>query len=490
MKNAFFWRLCLSLLAVLLLFGAAMTYISFLTSQTYQEEANQKLHANLAQFTTDHLETFDENGQMDTTAITKVMESMMVINPDVEVYLLDTVGNILAHVAPYKEVVRTSVDLTSIKAFISSKGENFIRGNDPRDFQKEKIFSAAEVKKGETLLGYYYIILASEERESVFADLIGTYSLNSFIRLLLLAVVISFSLGFLIFWFQTKHLQSITKGIESFKEGNFDSQIPEDRRSVFSGLSETFNAMARQIKLQFEKIQSIDSFRRELVANISHDLRTPLSIIQGYTETLQIKKNELSEADREDYLENINESTRKLKGLVNQLFELSKLENNQIKLVKEPFPLDELVADLLSRYKVMFHSKEIALEFIHGEGGSMVYGDVGLVERVIQNLVDNALKFTPKGGLIKIAVESSNSEGIRFSISDTGIGIHENELSAIFERYHTHRDEEKRMKGTGLGLAIANRIVELHNSTISVKSKLNQGTVFSFNLPAYQVSAV
>ena len=273
-----------------------------------------------------------------------------------------------------------------------------------------------------------------------------------------------------------------------FKSGDFSTRIVNDERSMFGTISSTFNDMASQIELQFDKIKSIDNFRRELVANISHDLRTPLSIIQGFTETLQLKKNQLSDAEEGQYLENINESTKKLKGLVNQLFELSKLENNQIQLQKEPFPLDELAADLMNRYQVVFEQKDIVLEFERREGTPFVYGDIALVERVIQNLVDNAVKFTPEGGKITLQVSSNEVGGIHFSISDTGVGIAEKDLSAIFERYHTNTNDEVRVKGTGLGLAIANKIIQLHNSTIDVTSKLNHGTSFSFNLPAYSIA--
>lgn len=487
MNNKFFIRLSLSMLLVLLLFGSAMTYISFVTTRNYQEEANQKLHAHLAQFTIDHLETFNEEGKLDTTAIQKVMESMMIINPDVEVYLLDTAGGIMAHVAPYKKVVREAVSLEPVKRFIADKGQNFIKGDDPRDFLKSKIFSAAPILQNDVLKGYYYIILVSEERESVFAGLLGTYTMDTFLKLIALAAVLALLLGFFILWYQTKHLQAITDGMGQFHSGDFSTRIETDERSMFSGISETFNDMANQIQLQFDKIKSIDNFRRELVANISHDLRTPLSIIQGFTETLQLKKNELSAVEENQYLENINESTKKLKGLVNQLFELSKLENNQIQLQKEPFPLDELAYDLMARYEVLFKEKNIEMEFVRNPETPLVFGDISLVERVIQNLVDNAIKFTPKGGKIKLEIGSSDTQNILFSISDTGSGIAEKDLSAIFERYHTKTKDETSVKGTGLGLAIANKIIQLHNSTIDVSSKLNQGTRFSFNLPAYVV---
>lgn len=245
--------------------------------------------------------------------------------------------------------------------------------------------------------------------------------------------------------------------------------------------------MATTIQQNIDKIVSVDNFRKELIANISHDLRTPLSIIQGYTETLLIKQNEISPQDNTAYLENIHESSKRLVGLVNQLFELSKLESNQIEVKKEPFQLQELAGDMIHQYDILAKEKNIELKFEPVESLPLVYGDIGLVERVIQNILDNALKFTPSDGKISIKLDH-DKDNVLVDISDTGKGIPANKQSAIFERYIKSEPSEKQKIGSGLGLAIAKKIIELHDSTIQVKSKLNVGSTFSFQLPVYSTS--
>ena len=485
MRNQLFIKLSIIFLVILAAVGAVVTYISQYTARQYHLETNQKLHAELAQYTVDHLpNTFNDDGSIDTSTIQELMHSMMIINPDVEVYLLGRDGVILSHVAPYKKVVRKQVDLEPIKSFIAAEGDLFIEGDDPRDLEGKKVFSVAPFYKDDEIKGYYYIILASQEKDAVMQSLLDTYSWRLASKLLLITLISSLVLGLFAFWYQTRNLSVIKKVMERFKQGDYSARIPHNQKGDFAILGDTFNSMAATLQQNIEKIVSIDTFRKELIANISHDLRTPLSIIQGYTETLSMKKDVLSKEQQDDYLENIHESTKRLTGLVNQLFELSKLESNQIQVEKEPFPLQELTRDMVQRYKILAEKKSINLEFEIDKELPLVYADIALVERVIQNIMDNALKFTPEHGTIRIALHHDQSS-VSVDISDTGKGIPATKQSAIFERYIKSEPSDKQKTGSGLGLAIAKKIMELHDSTIYVKSKLDVGSTFRFELPVY-----
>lgn len=482
LNNQLFARLAIAFLVILGFMAGIVTWISFDTAQKYYDEANQRLHAGLAQFTIEHVDTtFAPDGSVNEKVLDKVMESMMVINPDVEVYLLDQDGIIVNHVAPYKEVVRERVNLDPIKQFIAQSGKECVKGDDPRDLSGKKIFSAAPVLIGDDIKGYYYIILASQKSAGVLEELKGTFALGMGLRLILVTILASILLGLLALWYQLRHLGPITSTMQDFQRGNYNARI-SSKTGIFNTVSNTFNSMAAQIELQIEKIKSVDQFRIELIANVSHDLRTPLSIIMGYTETLQIKGDTLSLAEKNRYINNIAESSKRLKGLVTQLFELSNLENNQIEFHSEPFSLTELVQDMIGQYEVLAKEKAIDLRFSHIEPLPLAEGDISQVERVIQNLLDNALKFTPENGTIAFTIQQSGNH-LKFEISDTGVGIPEEQLSAVFDRYATMKNSGK--KGTGLGLAIANKIMELHDSKLSVSSKVNEGTTFSFHLPVY-----
>lgn len=485
MRNQLFIKLSIVFLLILIAVGGIITYISQYTARQYHLETNQKLHAELAQYTVDHLpNTFTADGQIDTTSIQDLMHSMMVINPDVEVYLLDNSGKILSHVAPYKKVVRDRVDLGPVIQFVDSEGALFIEGDDPRDQLGKKVFSAAPFIKDDEIKGYYYIILASQEKDAVMSSLKNTYAWKLGSKLMLITLVGSLILGLFAFWYMTRNLSKIKQVMEKFRRGDYSARIADDQKGDFAVLGDTYNSMASTIQQNIEKIVSIDSFRKELIANISHDLRTPLSIIQGYTETLLMKKDTLPKNQQEEYLDNIHESSKQLVGLVNQLFELSKLESNQIKVHKEPFPLQELTLDMAHRFEILAEQKNIQLEFEPVKDLPLVYADIGLVERVIQNILDNALKFTPEKGKITIKLYHDQNH-VKVDISDTGKGIPKNRQSAIFERYIKSEPSEKQKVGSGLGLAIAKKIMELHDSTIQVKSKLDVGSTFRFELPVY-----
>ena len=241
--------------------------------------------------------------------------------------------------------------------------------------------------------------------------------------------------------------------------------------------------MADTIVDNMNKITSLDTLRQELIANVSHDLRSPLSIMQGYIETLIIKRDSLPDPEKERYLAVIMRSSQKLSHLVGQLFEYSKLEANQVRPDKEQFLVDELVSDILMKYEIPARDKGVELSMESPGKLPAVFADISLVERAIQNLVDNALKFTPHGGKITITLQNRVT-GIEVSVADTGPGISLEDQPYVFERYKKlSGNESVNHEGMGLGLAIVKKILDLHQSGIHIKSTPGMGTIFWFQLP-------
>ena len=241
--------------------------------------------------------------------------------------------------------------------------------------------------------------------------------------------------------------------------------------------------MADTIVKNLDEIKSVDTLRRELIANISHDLRTPLAILQGYIETLEMKDQQLAQEERKKYLQIIWNSSERLSQMVTQLFEYSKLEAKQIEPHKEPFQITDLAQDVRSKFEVLAREKNIQIELETNDNIPLVFADLSLVERVMQNLMDNALKFTPTNGTITLQVTATKCQ-VSLAVKDTGQGITEAEQVHIFDRYRKS-DGPTNGQGTGLGLAIAKKILEIHNSTIKVISQPNMGTTFHFDLPIY-----
>lgn len=483
MKNGkLFWKISATFLAVMLLVGVIYVFVSVRTAENYFNESNQRLYGDLADHLVQEAKPF-KNGKPDTTATHHIMHSMMIINPSVEVYLLDTLGNIVDYVVPFNEVKMKSVDLRPVQRFIAEKGKIFIIGDDPKSPGKRNVFSAAPVLENKQRVGYAYIILASEQHKKITATLLGSYFLKTGTAIFIAALVGSLLVGLFAIWLITKDLRQVVEVVRRFQEGERKARIANAGDKDLAVLAATFNGMADTIEANIEELKSLENLRRELIANVSHDLRTPLAIMQGYVETL-LMKNELPSEERRRYLQIVLDSSEKLSHLIAQLFEYSKLEARQVQPLKEPFFIGELAQDVFQKYQILAKQKGIRLSLDQPQKLPLVFADLALVERVVQNLMDNAIKFTPAGGEVKIALRETE-KSVEVRIADTGPGIAESEQSAIFERYRKASPISHQTGGAGLGLAIVKKILELHDASIRVQSRLNEGTAFMFQLPAY-----
>lgn len=479
-----YWKIFAALLTLLLFLGMVYVGLMGYVAKEYLQETNQMLYGGIAAEMAKEVKPM-KNGEVDTKQINKVIMANMVINPSIEIYLLDTKGKILTYVSPKTKIQLESVDLAPVKEFLNSEMP-FVKGDDPRYPAEQKVFSAAEIKENGVLQGYFYIILASEEQASVVNYLIHCYIPKVGIYLFLGALIAALCFGLFAFWFITKNLRKYVDTVTRFKEGDLKARVCQDAKGDFPVLADTFNGMADKIVANIDELKSVENLRRELIANVSHDLRTPLAIMQGYVETLLIKEETISTEDRQKYLNIIMDGSEKLSGLIAQLFEYAKLEARQIEPNKEPFQLADLVQDTFAKYKLLAEEKSITVKVEQPNNLPIVFADVALVERVIQNLMDNALKFSPQGGVITISLNEQNN-GVQIKVADSGPGIPEDEQAFIFDRYRKVNKLATKVNnnGAGLGLAIVKKILDLHDSTIGVHSKLNEGTTFMFSLPKY-----
>jgi two-component system OmpR family sensor kinase len=244
-------------------------------------------------------------------------------------------------------------------------------------------------------------------------------------------------------------------------------------------LATTFEEMSARIGLQLEQLREVDLHRRELVANVSHDLRTPLASLRGYLDTLLLKEGTLSKEEQRRFLEIASRHSERLGRLVDELFELAKLDAQVTPPRAEPFSMPELVQDVVQKFQLRAEGAgvRLAAEFLHEL--PPVDGDIALMERVLENLIENAIRYTPAGGRVTVALAAEEGKVV-VRVSDTGRGITEESLPRIFDRFY--RGDDPTGGGAGLGLSIARRILELHGATLTAQSAVGQGTVFSFAL--------
>ena len=216
-----------------------------------------------------------------------------------------------------------------------------------------------------------------------------------------------------------------------------------------------------------KKLSKLDQFRTEMISNISHDLRTPMASIIGFLDLIRNNTSTLSDEDRSKYIDVAYAETKRLNRLVSDLFELTKLESGQIKINTEPFNIYELVSDIVQKYSLKIKAKHVDLNFDIHEGLGLALADIKLIDRIFQNLLDNAVRYVDEGGYIKISI-LDDIDTFKVKICNSGDLILQDDLDVIFERYYTN--EKSDHARSGLGLAIAKSICTLHGCIIKAES--------------------
>ena len=486
MLRSLYAKMALALFVLFALVGATFFIASLYSAYMYQQEVAQRLNRDLAMYiVNEHVNV--QGDTIDTSNLGDLFHTVMVINPSLELYLLNDKGEILAYSDEIGEVKRQRVSLDAINTLLQGDPVMPVMGDDPKSLDGKKVFSTFPIENNGKRLGYIYAVLGSERFDHISQMLQQSYIMRISIGAIMLALVFALFGGLFLFFLMTRRLRRLSQSMQQFQQQGFEQTgftdtPPQPPRDEIDTMTDAFQHMARQIQQQLTRLKETDALRRELVANVSHDLRTPLASLKGYIETLLLKDDSLSAEQRQQYLQIAFNNAERLNKLVSELFELAKLDAGELKLHKETFSLAELAHDVIQKFELRAQQQNIQLEVDIDADVPYVEADIGLIERVLDNLVDNALKNTPEGGAIRLALDS-DGQLVTVQVADTGRGIAEDELPHIFQRFYKKPDSEASYTGAGLGLAIAQRIVELHGSELSVNSVLHQGTRFDFALP-------
>jgi signal transduction histidine kinase len=483
-------RLSLLAAALMALAGTVLWLHSAQHGERSALEAAQRMNLGLADYIASHQPRplIGTDGRADPALMQEMAMMVMKINPAVEVYLLDPRGQVLAHALDGVGPLDTRIDVGRVQALVSPRRPHVLPvwGDDPRQAGRSTIVSVAPVNEGTVMRGYLYVVLQGREQQTARATLDSSSALRS-AALGIGLVVIGAALVFaLVLTHLTRPLRRLTEDVEAFRGGS-DAAAPAGAGGEIERLTSATHAMRDRIAEQFKRLEDNDRMRRELIGNISHDLHTPLASVQGYLETVLLRGERLDATTREQHLRTALGHARKLDRRIADLFELSKLDAGRVQVRVEVFCLGELLQDVVQSYRLQAQQRGVVIELAVGSHAkSLVRADIALIERVLQNLVDNALRYTPSGGRVQLAVEAGGGQHLLLRISDTGAGIAAEHLPHIFERYWRAGEaqaQDTSSHSAGLGLAIVKRIVELHGSAIRVRSALQQGTTFEFALP-------
>ncbi|MDG1753089.1 MAG: HAMP domain-containing sensor histidine kinase [Thalassotalea sp.] len=487
MKFSLYQRLSLSLLLVFIIIISVFYLWSVQLEKQARYESEQSLHLSLAaNLARDN--PLLQQGVYDHKALKNLFHTLMVLGPAFEFYFLDPTGNILTHSLPTSLIKRNKVNVSPLIRLTQNQADLPVYGDDPQHQTRQKIFSAAPVFNGATLQGYLYVIVAGERYETAFEKQNTNRQVKLSMVIFIGAMLFLFIVMLGLFAYFTRPLRLLNREITALKSAGFDTSKvklthwkPQSHNEVHM-LGEVFEAMAKQIHEQLLQLKQNDSQRRELLADISHDLRTPLASLQGYIETISLNANSITAEQQQKYIDVTLKNARQLKQLIDQIFELAHIEGGQVTLNLESFNLAELLYDVVAKFTLKAQEKNISIIITPQCSTLLIHSDIAKLERVVSNLIENAIRHTSNAGQIAINIEEQEKHCF-VKVRDNGTGIKTEELSYIFDtRYRASNAIQSDEKHTGLGLAITKKILELLKSEIHVTSELGKGTEFSFDV--------
>lgn len=332
------------------------------------------------------------------------------------------------------------------------------------DWETEPFISTVSSLENEgEIIGYVFMFQDTETVHSLIKRLNQHFVLAGFLTVALTLFIIA-----LLSKAITKPLIKMKDATFQISQGNYSISLPETGKDELGDLAKSIESLAHDLTFLTQE-------RNDFLASISHELRTPITYIKGYTEI--ILKRDLSEVEKQNYLSIILEETNRLNDLIKQLFDLAKMDQNSFLIEKTEVNLKEILEKVEVKLAPAFKEREMTLH-ITCQKDFFLHADPIRMEQIFLNLLDNSMKYSGAGGITNVSVELKKSQ-LFVTIRDTGNGIPEEDLPHIFNRfYRVDKSRTRLLGGAGLGLSIVKELVNKHNGTITVKSQIQEGTEF------------
>ncbi len=346
----------------------------------------------------------------------------------------------------------------------------FAYGNIEGFYDSAYYVAAAPVfDDSETIIGYCVVAQQTVWSNDAVPSIFFVFTL-----VVLLSALLIFSLTSVYAFNTTRPLKQMTAATKRFAAGNFESRVYVKNKDEIGELATAFNEMA-------DSLASMESIRRNFVANVSHELKTPMTTISGYIDG--ILDGTIPKTEQEYYLGIVSEETKRLSRLVTSMISLSKIDSGEIKVSKTSFDILDVIFSVLQSFESKLSEKELTVEGLDIEENIMIFGDRDLLHQTIYNLVENAVKFTDQKGVIRF--EFAKKDGFNIiSIENSGKGILPEDIRYVFDKfYKADKSRSSDKRSMGLGLYICRTVVSLHGGRITADSKPNEYCRFTFTLP-------
>jgi signal transduction histidine kinase len=487
--KSFSRRLSVAFAILLAAFGLLVALLARQLVTAHEEETLQRLSHGLARNIVEHWPTVSQpaGDTGDRVALMQVLNMLMVVNPGIEVYVLDSEGRVRAYAGDMASIRMPAIDLAAVRAFLAGAPLP-IHGSDPKGTPGGKLFSAAMLpaRADGRVAGYLYVVLDGEQRYAVGEGVGLRGAWRTAFMLAAIALGATFLLGWLVFSQLTAPLRRLADRMARFG-------LPEDaaaRPSEAGGdevraIEAAFESMAERIKRQARERAEQQEAHRDVIANVAHDLRTPLTALHGHLEALAADVDARGSEDQRQRLQTVLGQSEKVRRLSQQLFELASLQATHYPLHKERLRLDELVTDAVEKFVIPHSTPAVVLE--GGEPGLMeLEGDPQLIERALTNLIDNALRHAAGAGPVRVRLEREG-ERAAVLVEDDGAGLPA-EIALRLAANRPVREPPLRRPGGGfggLGLAIAQRIAWLHGGSLDARRAGSRGTQLCLALPLH-----
>ncbi|MGB6135378.1 MAG: HAMP domain-containing sensor histidine kinase [Shewanella sp.] len=480
--NRLFNRLFLAAtLVVLLLFVALWQWLQ-LNHEFSRNQIQQSLHRELAEHMA-HINPLLSQGITSDAALKEAFHDFMLLGPSFEIYTLDPNGKVIAYDAKDEKIKNHRVDTHIIQQFLA--GENLpVLGTDPRSEDTHKIFSVSKLVTPEGLhSGYLYVIIGGEDYDSWQALINAENQPKIWGATIGFWIIFALVLFVILLRYFTRPIQKLAQDLTELKNNPMSDNLmlPQRYRGSLeiSQLSHHINHLLQEIQLQQQQVKRQQQAKHDFLLHLSHDLKTPLTALLGYIDTWLI----LPDHERDEALiQYAANSGQTLQQLLAQLLELAALENGQIDAQLQQVNLTELLSDIEQTFTPRAKKLGVQLDFDinHAE---QIYTDPTLMRRILNNLVDNALRYTPAGGKIQIINTQHNGQQW-LTVRDTGAAMHKHEVDALKQLSMTTLSFEpnQSLPQLGVGLAIVRQLLGLLKCKIEIDSQPGVGSEFKIEL--------